>query len=137
MKNNSEVRIPKEIAADVFAQAAHLYEQENQDYSLEELIQAGAEVHIPKELIQKALQQIQAQQSSVRSRQQKLKLILISGSTGAAIALMCVFAYNSIASNFIGSKRSPVNNLLPTDLRNTNTHSNHHPQSSPNHMKRL
>lgn len=131
MKNNSEVRIPKEIAADVFAQAAHLYEQENQDYSLEELIQAGAEVQIPKELIQKALQQIQAQQSSVRSRQQKLKLILISGSTGAAIALMCVFAYNSVASNFIGSKRSPVNNLLPTDLRNTNTQDIPNPLQPP------
>jgi hypothetical protein len=96
--NNSDEHIDKEIAPDVFALASHLYNQKNQDYSLAELKQAGAEVQIPPELIEQAVQQIKQRQIQARERQQKLKLVLISGFTGAALSLGGLWAYN-IASN--------------------------------------
>lgn len=105
--NNSKVRISKDIAADVFALAAESYTKESQDYSLEELIQAGAEVEIPSEFIIRAVQQIKAKQIQARERQQKLKLILISGSVGAALMLLGVLVYNMIAGQFTHARRSP------------------------------
>ena len=147
--NNSEDRIPKEIAADVFALAAQLYAQENQNYSLEELIQAGAEVQIPPELIQQALVQIRAKQNQARERQRKLKLILISGSTGAAIALFAVWAisifnrgfdyhpdytihqFKDKSSNFTPSARSRRNNLQGADSMSAN------PQDTPQQAQPL
>jgi len=116
--NNSKVRIPKDIAPDVFALAAQSYTLENQDYSLEELMQAGEEVQIPPELILRAVQQIRAKQAQARERQRKLKLIFISGSTGAAIALFGVWAYNAITSHFIQTRRSPENHFLSARLWN-------------------
>ncbi|MEH2367357.1 hypothetical protein [Nostoc sp.] len=118
--NNSKVRIPKEIAPDVFALAAQLYAQENQDYSLEEIMQAGAEVQIPPEMIQQAIQQIQAKQIRERDRQRKLKLILTSGGIGAAIALFGFWTYNTFASNATPSGRSLEANLPSPNLPNAN-----------------
>ncbi|OYD89757.1 hypothetical protein CDG76_33655 [Nostoc sp. 'Peltigera membranacea cyanobiont' 210A] len=88
--NNSKVRIPKEIAPDVFALAAQLYAQENQDYCLEEIMQAGAEVQIPPEVIQQAIQQIQAKQIRDRDRQRSLKLILTQYSSVKHFFLLSV-----------------------------------------------
>ncbi|MEH2153693.1 hypothetical protein [Nostoc sp.] len=118
--NNSKVRIPKEIAPDVFALAAQLYAQENQDYSLEEIMQAGAEVQIPPEMIQQAIQQIQAKQIRERDRQRRLKLILTSGGIGAAIALFSFWTYNTVASNATPSGRSLEANLPSPNLPNAN-----------------
>lgn len=105
--NHSKVRISKDIAADVFALAAESYTKESQDYSLEEMIQAGAEVEIPPEFIVRAVQQIKAKQIQARERQQKLKLILISGSVGAALMLFGVLVYNMIMSQFTHTRRLP------------------------------
>ncbi|MFN6526952.1 hypothetical protein [Nostoc sp. ChiSLP03a] len=118
--NNSKVRIPKEIAPDVFALAAQLYAQENQDYSLEEIMQAGAEVQIPPEVIQQAIQQIQAKQIRSRDRQRKLKLILTSGGIGVAIALFGFWTYNTVVSNATPSGRSLEANLPSANLTNAN-----------------
>ncbi|MEH1951979.1 MAG: hypothetical protein V7K77_34250 [Nostoc sp.] len=118
--NNSKVRIPKEIAPDVFALAAQLYAQENQDYSLEEIMQAGAEVQIPPEMIQQAIQQIQAKQIRERDRQRRLKLILTSGGIGAAIALFGFWTYNTVASNATPKGRSLEANLPSPNLPNAN-----------------
>ena len=112
---DSDPRISKQIVPDVFAIASHLHAQKNQDYSLAELTQAGAEAQIPPELIQQALQQIEQAQIQTRERQQKLKVILISGSAGAALALGGLWAYNTLASNFTQVKRSPENNLARAD----------------------
>ncbi len=105
--NNSEPRISKEIAPDVFALAAQLYAKENEDYSLSELMQAGAEVQIPPELIQQALQQLKAKQIQADERQKKLKLILTSGIGGVALAVLGFGVYNTLASNFTSAKRNP------------------------------
>ena len=111
--NNSNSHIPKEIAPEVFALASRLHNQNNQNYSLAELMQAGAEAQIPPELIQQALQQIQQAQIQARERQQKLKLVLISSMTGAALALSGFWAYNRLTTNTTVIKRSP-------DLNNVN-----------------
>jgi len=94
--NNSDSR-SQENAPD-FAFACQLYLQ-NPGYSLAELKQAGAEAQIPPELIEQALQQIQQARIQARERQQKLKLILISGITGAGLALGSLWAYNRVVSN--------------------------------------
>lgn len=117
--NNSETRISKEIAPEVFALAAQLYAQENQDYSLSELMQAGAEVQIPPELIQQAFEQIQAKQIQAHEQQQKRKLVLTSSIAGAAIALGSLGIYNTLASNFTTATRNPESNQQKADLRNS------------------
>ncbi|MEG5001570.1 hypothetical protein [Microcoleus sp. B4-D4] len=105
--NKSEPRISQEIAPDVFALAAELYAKENQYYSLSELMQAGAEVQIPPELIQQALQQLKAKQIKASERKKRLKLILTSGIGGAALALCGFGIYNTLASNFTLAKPNP------------------------------
>jgi hypothetical protein len=56
-----EIRIPAEMAGEVFELAARLYTQHNEGYSVSELVEAGAAVQIPSEFIQSALVQLQAQ----------------------------------------------------------------------------
>lgn len=62
--------IPKSQAAEVFASASRFVNQESENYSVEELIQAGAEAQIPPEAIERAVKDLQA-----KKRQQKLKQI--------------------------------------------------------------
>jgi hypothetical protein len=57
-----EIRIPAEMAGEVFELAARLYAEHNEGYSVAELIEAGAAVQIPSEFIQSALVQLQTQQ---------------------------------------------------------------------------
>jgi len=98
--NKSEPRISQEIAPDVFAVAAQLYAKENQYYSLSELMQARAEVQIPPELIQQALEQLKAKQIQADEHKKRLKLILTSGICGAVLAVLGFGVYNTLASNF-------------------------------------
>ena len=94
MQNNHE-QIPEEIAAEVLDLASHLYAAESSGgYSLEELQEAGKEVSIPPELIQKALNQIRTkQQQAKQKRQQTLQISL---GIGAIISLWGVLVYNSL-----------------------------------------
>lgn len=64
-----EDRIPEQITPEVFALASRLYAQKNQEFSLEELVKAGAEAQIPAEFIQQAVQQIQAKHLQAQKRQ--------------------------------------------------------------------
>ncbi|MBV8886503.1 MAG: hypothetical protein JO235_21255 [Chroococcidiopsidaceae cyanobacterium CP_BM_RX_35] len=129
--NNSDFRIPKDIAPDVFALASRLHNQ-NQGYSLAELMQAGAEAHIPPELIRQALQQIQQAQIQARERQQRLKLVLTSGLAGAALALGSFWAYNKLTS-------STANIKQPIDLNNADRNlpilANERPLAPPGGMR--
>jgi hypothetical protein len=54
-----EIRIPAAMAGEVFELAARLSAQNNEGYSVTELIEAGAAVQIPPEFIQSALAQLQ------------------------------------------------------------------------------
>ncbi|HEY9639030.1 MAG TPA: pentapeptide repeat-containing protein [Coleofasciculaceae cyanobacterium] len=58
--SQQEIRIPAEMAGEVFELAARLYAQHNEGYSVSELVEAGAAVQIPSEFIQTALVQLQA-----------------------------------------------------------------------------
>lgn len=62
-----EDRIPEDKAHDVFARAAQLYAQQNQSYSVQELMEAGTEAKIPPEFIQQAIEELQIQQSPTQS----------------------------------------------------------------------
>lgn len=60
--------IPKNHAAEVFKRASWLAERESQNYTVEELIEAGAEAQIPPEAVRQAVKDLQ-----IKQRQQKLK----------------------------------------------------------------
>lgn len=88
--DNSESRISKKMAPEVFALASRLYAQQDQSYSLAELIETGAEANIPPEFIREAVQQIQAKPSQTRERRW-FKDVLIG--TGVAIVSVSLFAF--------------------------------------------
>lgn len=58
--NQQEVRIPEEMASEVFRVAAQLYAQHSQSYSAEELIQAGAMANIPPRFVRQAIHQVRS-----------------------------------------------------------------------------
>lgn len=91
-----EPRIPEEMVSEVFTLASRLYAEKNQEYSLAELTEAGAEANIPPEFIQQALQEIQAQKIAARKRQENLRIILIS--LGAVIGVWGIWTYNTLSS---------------------------------------
>jgi LemA protein len=83
--NEPEPRIPTEKVSEVLALASRLQAEHSQDYSLSELMQAGAEANISPDFIQQAVEQIQTKPSLAQQRQQKLKVGLIGA--GVAVAL--------------------------------------------------
>lgn len=91
--NRPEYRIPEDKAQEVFTLAAQLYAQHNQSYSVNELIEAGAEARIPPEFVQQAIAQLQITQTqkSVPVRQTQRAKYLIALAIGlpllAAIAV--------------------------------------------------
>lgn len=88
--NNSDPRIPKEMAPEVFALASRLHAQQDQSYSLSELIEAGAEAKIPPEIIRQAVQQIQLEDSQVCRQREKLKVAVIA--VGVVVASVVFLA---------------------------------------------
>ncbi len=83
--NRPDYRIPEDKAQEVFTLAAQLYAQHNQSYSVQELMEAGAEAKIPPEFVQQAIDQLQithTQASVPSARTQRSKYLL-----GLAIAL--------------------------------------------------
>lgn len=83
--NHSEPRISKELAPEVFAIASRLYAEQNETYSVSELIKIGAEANIPPEYIHQALKQIKAQQRQTRKRSELLKNGAIAAGIGIAL----------------------------------------------------
>ncbi|MGF1494540.1 MAG: LemA family protein [Microcoleaceae cyanobacterium] len=101
--NQSNAKIPDEMADDVLEVASRLYSQANNSYSLEELQQAGSEVSIPPEYIEKAIEEVKRQQhrkeieaQEKAERQQTFKWIGIGAA--ALIGLWGILSYNSLSS---------------------------------------
>lgn len=92
---HSDPPVPEEMAPEVFALASRLYAQQSQEYSLEELIQAGAEAQIPPQFIRQAAQEIRSQKLKARERQQKLKVIAIG--VGAVVVTWSIWTYNRLS----------------------------------------
>lgn len=93
-----------EKAEAVLALAARYYAEQQDSYSEKELIEAGSEVNIPPELIQKAIREIEAEQRKTALEQQVRKehrrlLIGIGGGVLAIAACSVTWAYNAVLSN--------------------------------------
>lgn len=98
-------RIPDEYADDIFALAAQLYQQQQQQsgYSLEQLQQAGSEVNIPPEFVEAAIEQFKQQQeqqaiAEQQAKQKRQKVQKIAIGVGAIVLLWAGFTYNGLSS---------------------------------------
>ena len=92
-----------EQAEAVLALAARYYAEQQGSYSEKALIQAGSEVNIPPELIQKAIREIEAQQRKTALEQQVRKenrrlLIALGGGALAIAACSGMWACNVLLS---------------------------------------
>lgn len=96
--NNLEPRIPAEMAPKVIELASRLYAEQDQNYSLSELIEAGAEAKIPSQFIRQAVQQIQIEQAQAHKEQQKLKLGLISAGVATTSLIFLLASGGSMVS---------------------------------------
>ncbi|MBE9156452.1 hypothetical protein IQ265_06360 [Nodosilinea sp. LEGE 06152] len=83
----SDLRISADLAPEVLALAARLQAEQQSSYSLEELVEAGAEANIGPEHIRQAAQQIQAQQIQATSRSDSFSWLAKGGAMAAAIAI--------------------------------------------------
>ncbi|MGB3208863.1 MAG: LemA family protein [Crinalium sp.] len=89
-------RIPQGMTQELFAAACRLYAEECQEYSLEELLEAGAEAQIPPEFIEQAYQEILTKIKQKQERRKKL--IIILASVGVVLGGWGILIYNGIAS---------------------------------------
>jgi len=65
-EQSSQTNIPESLVPQVLEQAGKLYQQQRPEgYSLEQLMEAGAEAQIPPELIRQAYAEIQQKQQQV------------------------------------------------------------------------
>lgn len=97
----SNARIPEEIASEVLEVASRMYAEANNSYSVQDLQQAGQEVSIPPELIEKAIQEVQAkhrreQLEQQQARHQQQILTRISIGITAILLLWGILIYNSL-----------------------------------------
>jgi LemA protein len=100
--SNPEIRIPEEIAPEVFALASRYYADYRQGFSESELVKAGSEVDLPPEFIQKAIQEIQTQQLQKLDRQkhaqhQRQLLLKIGAGFLSIVLLWSIWIYNSFS----------------------------------------
>ncbi|WP_246198711.1 hypothetical protein [Sodalinema gerasimenkoae] len=63
--------IPDELAPEILEIASRYYSESQNSYSLAELQDAGAEVQIPPEFIEKALRDVQVKKQQERQQQQQ------------------------------------------------------------------
>lgn len=89
--SHPEPRISKELAPEVFALAARLYAEQDEAYSLSDLIEAGAVANIPSEFICRAAAQVQEQQNQAFRRSETLKsAVILSGIAVMLLGLMAL-----------------------------------------------
>ncbi|MGK7875017.1 MAG: LemA family protein [Xenococcaceae cyanobacterium] len=107
------------MAPEVLELAARLYAQQQSSYSVADLIQAGAEAEIPPELIEQAIEQVQArrrEEQAQRQRDQELRKQLLLGLCGVAavVLLWGGWTYNSLtgAANQVDAAGAQVENQL-------------------------
>ena len=100
--DNSDTRIPEKIAPEVFTLASRYYADYRQSFSAAELVEAGSEVSIPAEFIQRAIREIEAQRlqnldhyEQVQKRRQRL--LKVGVGILAAIAMWSIWTYNTLS----------------------------------------
>lgn len=111
--------IPDNLAPEVLERAARLYSQRQQSYSVEELMQAGAEAQIPPELVQQAIQEMQAQQRQRQILQaQRRERVKWTGAIAlGGCVVVCLWAgwtYNTLnqSATSVDAKWAQVENQL-------------------------
>ncbi len=92
----SDIHIPEKLVPRVFEIASQLHAQKNQKYSLQELLEAGAEADIPPEFIQQALQEIETKKIQSLDQKRRVSLTLI----GVILSLLLWggWTYNSFSN---------------------------------------
>lgn len=103
--SDADSNIPEKLAPEVLEVASRLYQEAIDSYSIASLQEAGAEVSIPPEFIEKAIAEIQQQRQLEAIAQQKatqLKSGLTLGGIVFAIvtALWTIVTYNSISARY-------------------------------------
>ena len=112
-------RIPEDKAQEVFTLAAQLYAQHNQSYSVQELMEAGAEAKIPPEFVQQAIDQLQitpVQQSTLTDRTKRSKGYLAALAIGLPLLAAIAAAWWLVARNAASSaqvQHPPVQTVQP------------------------
>ncbi len=101
---DSNSQIPEDMAPEVLELAARYYSGSQNSYSLADLQQAGSDVQIPPEFVEKALQEVREkrrieaqQQQQAQERQKTVKMV--AAGVGVAVALWGIFTYNSLSSS--------------------------------------
>lgn len=119
MSDNPNNRIPEEMVPEVMEVAARLYAEMKEGYSLLELQQAGSEVQIPPEIIDRAIAQVEANRREAtlaqqRARKRNREIGLAGGGMAALVLLWGGWTYNSLqtASSRVEAARAQVENQL-------------------------
>lgn len=111
-------RISNQAAAELFTLAARLQAQRQHEYSSTELMQAGVEADLSPEILQEALQQMQAKQQQDQHHR-RLRYMVGSGIAGAAIAISGLWAYQTIAKALSHRNNLPQATLEQADRLTT------------------
>jgi LemA protein len=118
--NQQQPEIPEDLAKEVLEVASRMaFETAEEGYSLAELQEAGQEVSIPPEIMEKALQKVQEKhrqaEIELQEKQKTRKLIQqISIGVVSAIALWGIITYNSLLNeaNKVNAAWAQVENQI-------------------------
>lgn len=117
--NESNSRIPEEIADDVFRVASELYAKTQNSFSVSDLQTAGQEVNIPPELINQAIEQVKEQrrleeEKRLQAKHTKRTLSFVGAGLATVAALWGILSYNSLnnSSQQVDAAWAQVENQL-------------------------
>ncbi|AFY81782.1 LemA family protein [Oscillatoria acuminata] len=101
---DSNFQIPEDMAQEVLELASRYYSGSQNSYSLAELQQAGSDVQIPPEFVEKAIQEVREkrrieaqEEQAAQERQNTIKKVATG--VAVAVALWGIFTYNSLSSS--------------------------------------
>lgn len=105
---NSNSAIPKDMVPSVLEKASRLYQQQNADYSLAELMAAGSEVSLPPELIQQAYQELQQEKEAAISNKLRQHRQLQVGGAIAATSILITGLWTAGVYNSLNAAKTTV-----------------------------
>jgi hypothetical protein len=128
--------ISQETVSEIFALAAKLQAQQEQTYSIAELIEIGAEAHIAPEYIKQAFVQIQARNMSAAKRRTTWANLGRMGAVIFLLSLLTSFVSLLNEQSFsVARDRIQDSELLSMEERKFVKFSQHHQEHRLNHRK--